>query len=203
MEQRNSFCTTNRQRNSFRPITKRIQRENCNYHEKVEFTSAFLHKERDHTELSTALHVPNLCRKTAHWIHKCKLGKKQALKIISKDIQDFILFQDKNPPAYLIGKISSSWLPSPLGLARCLDPFVEGCLDIPAGLSLLKKRKKKHRFIYLHIKKNCIFKIKFELHVLIFCLHTLKHTYKTDARTEKISKVYFPQKSSQMFSLDM
>lgn len=165
MEQRNSFCTTNRQRNSFRPITKRIQRENCNYHEKVEFTSAILHKERDQTELSTALHAPSLCRKTAHWIHKCKLGKIQALKIISKDIQDFILFQDKNPPAYLIGKISSSQLPSPLGLARCLDPFVEGCLDIPAGLSLLKKRKKSTDLYIFTLKKNCIFKIKFELRV--------------------------------------
>lgn len=75
------------------------------------------------------------------------------------DISVFMLVLFNNPPAYLIEIISSLYLPSPPGLAHCLDPFVEGCLDNPAGLSLFKKKKPTN--LYNCIFKNYIFIYKF------------------------------------------
>lgn len=68
------------------------------------------------------------------------------------DISVFMLVLFNNPPAYLIEIISSLYLPSPPGLARCLDPFVEGCLDNPAGLSLFKKKKTPQIYIIVYLK---------------------------------------------------
>lgn len=100
-----------------------------------------------HTGLGYYIHQHNLCRKTDIWIHKCRLcafsthkqKSKRSLKI--NDISIHI------PQAYLIEKYCFQ-LPSPPGLDRCLDPFVECCLDNLARLSLFKKNKKNTCTLY-------------------------------------------------------